>query len=182
MDQNTGMGSFGIPYEYTVKQKTTAFLILKRIVLILCYVLWAGGNVAIVLMNRELLSAMLLFGSVSLWLLIHFTWRLTYVEYEYSFFGGTLTVCRILGGRSRRVLTEVSIRDLALAAPYDDDHVAQIGRFDVKRKIFAVSGMDAQEIYALIWKEKEGAKMLCIETTERAIKTMKYYNTSAFRS
>ena len=51
MDQNTGMGSFGIPYEYTVKQKTTAFLILKRIVLILCYVLWAGGNVAIVLMN-----------------------------------------------------------------------------------------------------------------------------------
>lgn len=181
MDQNMAMGSFGIPYEYTVKQAKTPLLIFKRIVLLLCYALWTIGNVTIVLMNRELLSAVLLFGCTSLWLLVHFTWRLTYVEYEYSFFGGELTVCKILGGKSRRKLLTVSIRDLSLITPYDDAHLEKIARFDIKKKTFAISGMDAQEIYALVWKEDDETRMLCMEPTERAVKTLRYYNTSAFR-
>ena len=181
MDRDTAIGSFGLPYEYTVKQTKTPLLIAKRVVLILCYTLWVVGNVAIVLMNRELFSAVMLFGSALFYLLVRFTWRLTFVEYEYSFFGGTLTVCRILKGKSRRKLLTVPIRELSLVTLYDDAHIGQIERFDVKKKTFAISGMNAEEIYALIWKEDDEVRMLCMELTERAIKTIRYYNTSAFR-
>lgn len=181
MENNTASGGFGVPYECVVRQERTARLIALRVALVVFYVLWTLGNVAVVLLYKNLFGLIAIVLPLSLWLLIFLTWRRTSVEYEYSIFGGTLTVCRILGGKSRKELVTLSIRELSLVIPYDDDHFQPITNFDAKKKIFAVSSLDAPELYVLLWKEDGEKKFLCIEPDEKVIKLLRYHNASAFR-
>ena len=41
------MGSMGIPYEYVIKQKRTATVLLSRVALIVSYVLWTALLIAV---------------------------------------------------------------------------------------------------------------------------------------
>lgn len=181
MESDTSTAGFGIPYEYVVKQAQNGRLIFLRAVLIVFYVLWTVGNVAVVLLHKNLFALIAVVLPLSLWLLIRFTWRRTYVEYEYSIFGGVLTVSRILGGKSRKELVSVTLRNLAMVIPYDDAHFQPIVNFDARKKMFAVSSMDAAVIYALLWKEGDERRLLCIEPDERLIKLIKHHNIAAFR-
>lgn len=182
MNENTGMGSMGLPYEYTVKKRETTGLKILRVLLCVAYVLWTLGNVAVVLLFKSLLVLMILVWVCGLWLMIVWTWRRTFVEFEFSFFGGELTVSRILGSRSRRRLLTVEIRELSYVLPYDDEHLPVIEKFRPEKKAYAVSALDAPDLYVLLWKDKNDVKhMLCMETNERAIKNLKYHNAFAFR-
>ena len=181
MENNTSRGGFAFPYETVVKGERSAKVVAIRIALIVFYTLWTLGNVAAVLLHHELLGLILIVLPLTLWLLIRLTWRRTFAEYEYSIFGGTITVSRILGGKTRRVLAEVGIRDLALIAPYDDEHIAPIANFGAKHKSFAVSSLNAPTIYALLWKEDDEKYLLCIEPDEKTLELLRYHNHSAFR-
>ena len=182
MNENTGMGSMGLPYEYTVKKRETTGLKILRVLLCVAYALWTLGNVAVVLLFKSLLVLMILVWVCGLWLMITLTWRRTFVEFEFSFFGGELTVSRILGSRSRRRLIRVELRELSYVFSYDDEHLPMIEKFQPVKKTYAVSSLDAPDLYVLLWKDKNDVKhMLCMETNERAIKNLKYHNAFAFR-
>lgn len=174
-------GGFGAPYEYAVAERMTPMVRLKRILLIVCYLMWAVGNVITVIMFRQLTAFFAFFIPISMFFLIGLTWKRTYVEYEFSFFGDTLTVSRILGKKTRKKMVELSIRELSMIVPYDDDHVSQIEGFGVQKKLFAISSMDADSLYALLWKENDVKYMLCMEPNDRALKLLRYHNISAFR-
>ena len=182
MMENRMGGGMSAPYEYTVKSPHTRRRTLARMALILLYALWTVGNLAMMLSYLEYLIVFVAFIPLSLWLLVHFTWRRTFVEYEYSFFGDMLTVSRILGKSARRELVTVKIRDLSMIVPYDDDHLAQIAQFGAKKKYLAVSTLDAPIIYALLWKEDDNKFLLCIEPSEQALKLLRFQNISAFRA
>ncbi|MBR2020019.1 MAG: hypothetical protein IKA05_06450 [Clostridia bacterium] len=179
MDRESGFHTSGAPYEYTVAEKKTPLLLFKKITLIALYVLW----VAVLLFvgfGFELIVPLLALVPLSLWMLVFFTWRLVQVEYEYSFFAGTLTVSRVLGGRSRRVLAEVPLKSLSEVLPYEDDYVSKIEAFGAERTVFAASDESSDGIYALLWNDEEHGRMaLFLELNEKAVKILRYYNASA---
>lgn len=176
------MSGGGLPYEYIVKQKETRGLRATRILLCIFYSLWTLGNVLLVIFFKSLLPLVIILYPATLWLLVFLTWRRTFVEYEFSFFDGELTVCRILGGKSRKVLAEINLRDLAAVVPYDDAHESAIRNFRPVKRVSAVSSIDAPELYALLWKDQADVHyMLCMEANEKAIKEFRRYNASAMK-
>lgn len=181
MDNTSGFGANGAPFEYAVREAPSATLRLKKIALISAYVLWGVLFFAVGALTR-LLVPVLALVPLSIWIFVFFTWRYTEVEYEYSFFSGTLTVARILGGRTRRTLLEVTIRDLAAVFPYTDENVQKAEQFGAETTWLAASGMDAPDLYVALWQDRETEKkcMLCFNANEKAIKIMRYYNISAF--
>jgi hypothetical protein len=179
MDTANGYFASGSPYEYTVAEKKTPRLLFKRLTLIAFYVLWAATFLLAGVLIKLIVPFLALIP-LSLWVLVFFTWRHTQVEYEYSFFSGSLTVSRVLGGRSRRVLCEVPIRNLADVLPYEDDFVRKIENFSAERTVFAASDESAPGLYVLLWNdERHGRTALFLEPTEKALKILRYYNMSA---
>ena len=179
MNTDNGLGSNSTPYEYTVAEQTGKALIFKRVTLIAIYILWAVAWL-ILGISLRIIAPLLAFIPLTLWMLIFFTWRYTQVEYEYSFFAGVLTVSRVLGGRSRRKLTEVSLRDLASVRPCNDENAAHIDAFGAEHTVFAASSSEAEGLYAALWSDEEsGKQVLYFEPTEKALKIIRYYNASA---
>lgn len=171
-------GSAGVPYEYTVAQKKTAALIAKRVSLILFYILWTVG-LLLLGFSFGLIVPLLALVPLSVWVWVFLTWRLTQVEYEYSFFAGKLTVARILGGRSRRVLCEIKLRDLISVRPCSEDAIARAESSQTKKPILAASSTDAPDLYVALWAEDDERRALYFEPTEKALKFIRIYNMSA---
>lgn len=179
MDTANGYFASGSPYEYTVAEKKTPRLLFKRLTLLALYVLWAAVFL-LAGMWIKLIVPFLALVPLSLWMLVFFTWRLTQVEYEYSFFSGELTVARVLGGRTRKVLCKVPLRQLSDVLPYENDYIQKIKNFSAERTVFAASDESAPDLYALLWKDEKGTRTaLFLELNEKAIKIMRYYNMSA---
>lgn len=178
MTNDYGMGS-GSAYEYVVAEKKTRAVILKRIALIISYIFWVILLI-VVGMTIRLVAPLLAFIPLSLWVLVFLTWRLTQVEYELSFFSGKLTVCKILGGRSRKMLCEVMIRQMDQILPCEEEHTARIEAYGADRTLFAASHTDASDLYAALWKDEDGKKnALYFEANEKALKILRFYNASA---
>ena len=178
MNYESGFGANGVPYEYTVAEKKDAGLIFKRVTLLALYVLYAAALLVAGVMIK-LIVPMLALVPLTLWIIVFFTWRITQVEYEYSFFAGVLTVCRVLGGRSRKKLCEITIRQLSGVYSCDDDQ-PRIDAFAPEKVIFAASDENASALCAALWTDEDGVRRaLFFEPNEKAVKILKYYNMSA---
>ena len=180
MNENAGFGSAGIPYEYTVSEQKNAALTFKKLSLLALYVLWVVG-LLLLGMQIKLILPLLALIPVTLWMLVFFTWRLTQVEYEYSFFAGDMTVCRVLGGKSRKTLAKIKLRELCHVYPcYNHANAEQIDAFAADRIIFAASSSQAPTVCAVMWKSEDDVKTtLFFDCNEKAAKILRYYNASA---
>lgn len=179
MDSANGFFSSGAPYEYTVAEKKSPRLLFKKLTLLALYVLWVAAFLLTGVWIK-LIVPLLALIPLSLWILVFFTWRLTQVEYEYSFFAGVLTVSRVLGGRTRKKLCEVPIRQLSDVLPYEDEFLRKIENFSAERTVFAASDEQAPHLYVLLWKDADGVRTaLFLEPNEKALKILRYYNMSA---
>lgn len=170
--------SAGIPYEYTVKQKKTVVLTLKRVSLIVFYTLWALLLLLIGLRVR-LIVPFLALVPLSIWGWVFFTWRFTQVEYEYSYFAGTLTVSRILGGRSRKRLAEITLRDLIFVRPCTEEAITRVESMQTQKPILAASSIDSPDLYVALWSEDDDRRALYFEPTDKALKIIRSHNLSA---
>ena len=103
----------------------------------------------------KLILPLLAFIPISLWILVYFTWRYTQVAYEYSFFGGVLKVNRLLGEKSRRTIAEIKIRDLDSVSYCRS---GDIDAFEVDRKLFAASALDAERLVDAVWVDESKQK------------------------
>ena len=183
MNNTSGWSAGGAPYEYTVAEKKTRTLLFKRAALIALYVLWVIGWLLAGVMIK-LIVPLLAFIPISLWMLVFFTWRLTQVEYEFSFFSGELTVSRVLGGRSKRTLCTVKLRDVELLTPCSsDDAAVRIDRFAPHRVVYAASSEDSPKLFAALFKDENGTpSALYFEPDEKARKIVRHYNATAISS
>ena len=181
MTSDSGFGSSGSPFEYTVAEAKSKSLAMKKMAFIALYIVWA---LAIFISGFILKLTVYLIAIVPLttYILVLCTWRFTQLEYEYSFFVGKMTISKIYGNRTRKKMIEIHIQDLSAAFPYTDENVARADAFQAENVIFAASSYDAPNLYILLWQDKDTGKrcMLCFEAIEKAIKIMKYYNASAF--
>ena len=115
---------------------------------------------------------------LSTWILVFFTWRYVAVEYEYSFVSGTMTLTKILGGRARKKVLEVRIKELHTIAPYDGDYIKQAEAFKPEKSYDFVSSMQSPDLYFALFETPEGRRgIIYFEATKPALKILRYYNT-----
>ncbi len=172
--------SITAPYEYTVRQSKTRALFFRRATLCAIYALWAVVLLWIGAALGYFLAALLI-CPLTLITLVFFTWRLTQVEYEFSFFDGSLTVARVLGGRSRRELCVLSLRSIERLLPCaDEEAAARIDAFAAERVIFAGSDESSPNLFAAICRDEENqATLLYFEPTKRALLLIRSVNFTA---
>lgn len=169
----------GIPFEYTVSEQKGPTLIKKRIALLATYAVCA---IALLLIGIAVSAppALIVIIPLTLWPIIALSWRITQVEYEYSYFDGRLTVSRILGGRSRKALAEVAIKSLAAVYPCDDEYIARAEQYRADKIIFAASSQDAPNLCVALWQDEEDTKhALYFEPNEKAARILRHENYTA---
>ena len=106
--------------------------------------------------------------------------NLSHKKNQKIFFAGQLTVCRIFGGRSRKVLLTLALRELEAAIPVREEYADRIKRYTPDRTVFAASSETAESLYALLHRAEDGTlTLLYLDATEKAVKIMRYYNAAA---
>ena len=119
-------------------------------------------------------------------MLIFATWRYVSVEYEYSITSGVFTFTKVFGGRSRKKVLEVALRNALLIAPLDDARSrATAEQYRPEREFHAISSLSSPDVYFMLFeyenkKEKEKRRaILYFEATEKALSVCRFYNKSA---
>ena len=180
MNSDSGFGSSGAPFEYTVAEANNKALKTKKLLFVVGYVLY-GAIILGLGAGSKIFLPLMCFIPLSLWIIVWLTWRFTQVEYEYSFFSGALTVSRVLGNRTRKKLLEIRIQNFSSVFEATEINQSKIEAFAAENTIFAASEAKAENLWVALWTDAESGKRMALyfEPNEKAIKILKYYNASA---
>ena len=167
-------------YEYVVAPKKSGKYQLKRLLLMLSYVLYVVVLLAVGLIVK-LIVPLLALIPLSLWIIVFFTWRYVSVEHEYSIVSGEMTVADIYGGRSRKDLVVFRLKECAMIAPAHERQWQERAELFGAEKVYsALSSPDAPDAYFAAFENEKGAKCIVyFEATERALRICRFYNPSA---
>lgn len=170
-------------YEHAVRRRAEGRLVAARVGLILVYILFVCGWLLFGLKTRILVPLLALIP-ITLWMLVFFTWRYVSVEYEYSITSGVLTFSKIFGGRSRKKVFEVRLREVVRIAPLGDAAEYEKGMaYRPERSFFGVSSLSAPDVYYLLFehaeKKQKRRAVYYFEATQKALHICRYYNPSA---
>ncbi len=170
------MNEYANYFEYCVEAKSEGTLRVKRILLILAYILVpvAFFTLLCFLKLYVLGCFIVLFTAI----LCFFTWRYVQIEYEYIVVKGEMSFSKIFGRQSRREFLKVRIQDMSLLAPYKDEYKARADA--AEKKYFAVSSMKSPDIYVGIFKEGKSREnsVIFFEATSKFVKLAKFYNSA----
>jgi len=167
-------------YEYVVAQKKTGKYALRKLILIVCYIVYTLVLLAVGMLTR-LAAPLLALTPLTLAIIIFFTWRYVNIEYEYSITSGEVTVSKILGGRSRHEMVQFRLRDCSMIAPLQDRMWSEKAElFAAEKSWSALSSEDAEDAYFAAYETEEGKRCIVyFEATEKALKVCRFYNPSA---
>jgi hypothetical protein len=167
-------------YEYVVAQKSEGKYRWRKIGMILLYVFYVITFFTVGAATAILVPCIALIP-VTTWILVFLTWRYVEIEYEYSITSGVLTFTKIYGGRTRKTVTEIKIKDASVIAPFSDR--LQESRFEAFRasKVYsALSSLYAEDAYFMLYvNEKNERCAFAFEATAQALKICKFYNPAA---
>lgn len=127
-----------------------------------------------------LLGSMLFLCGVAL--TIYFV-RFIFVEYEYSFVNGELTVDKIIAKSKRKHLLDVDVKIFDKMGRYDPEEIDKINlKVDVVRD-YSVDKYASDTVYAYFKDVKDGSKTLLIfSPNQKLIDAMKtYVNATVYR-
>ena len=161
-------------YEYIVKQKSEGVWKIRRMMMIALYILLPlAFLVTFVAIN---FPWAITFLPLLIWAMIFFTWRFVSPEYEYSMLSGEITFTTIYGGKTRKALFTVNIKDFYRIAPYDAEAEAYVTAQKCTRDFRCMSSLQAPDLYYGIFMLGEDKCVVYFEATEKALKILKYYN------
>lgn len=171
------MNEYSNYFEYCVQARNEGTLRLKRILLIITYILFPIALFSFLCVLKlyvlgcfiVLLTAMLCF----------FTWRFVQIEYEYIVVRGEMSFSKIFGRRSRREFLKVRLQDMSLVAPYRDQYKTRADK--AEKKYYAVSSMKSPDIYVGLFKEpkRNAQAVVFFEATSGFVRLARFYNSSA---
>ena len=166
-------------HEYVVSPKKQPIWRLKRALMLLTYAAYVT-TLLIVGLNTKLLVPMMALIPLSTWIIVWLTWRYVSVEYEYSLTGGVMTLNKILGGRSRKKIADIRIKEMTLVAPFEGDVIAQAERYAPERTVDFTSDLQKPEVYFALYETEDKRRgILYFEATEQALRILRYYNSQA---
>jgi hypothetical protein len=160
-------------YEKTVKvkgAKQTAKLISGILLYILYSLVWIIAGI----FNPQ--SSMLIFtgGILSLLLIILVSYKYFFLEYEYSFYQGTLTVSKVYGKRKIKHIIEVDLQKLILISPLTEQALHKAEQLEPDGRIIAVSNEYADDIWLIVTgEENEPKTLIFLEADDRILNILK---------
>jgi hypothetical protein len=84
-----------------------------------------------------------------------------------------------LGGRSRKKVLELRIKELRTIAPYDGDYIKQAEQYLPEKSFDFSSSMQSPDLYFSLFETEDGRRgILYFEATREALRILRYYNTS----
>ena len=141
-------------YEFVVAQKAEGRFLRRRILFVLMYMLYVATFLGIGIITRIGIPLVALVP-VTTWILIFFTWRYVQVEYEYSMTSGILVFTEIYGGRSRKKMMEVHIKDAAAILPMSDPRTeVEVERFAPEIVYSAIPSTHAEDTYVMLFEDR----------------------------
>ena len=166
-------------YEYVTSPKKQPIFRLKRALMVLGYIVYVVA-LLIVGFTTRLLVPMMALVPLSTWILVWLTWRYVAVEYEYSLAGGFMTLNKIYGGRSRKKVAEIRIKDMGMIAPFDVDYIKEAERYAPERTVDFTSDLQKPEVYFALYETEDKRRgILYFEATDQALRILRYYNSQA---
>lgn len=164
-------------YEYVVQRKNKGSQKLTPVLLIIGYIIFAVLALAFAV-SSKLGAPLVALAPLALALIIFLTWRYTKIEYEYSITSGILTFSEIYGGKSRKTITEFSLKDCDTIAPLSDpDKRAIAQRYNADISYVALSHKDTENAYFATFENEKGKRCIFFfEATEKALKICRFYN------
>lgn len=166
-------------YEYVVSPKKQAKYKAGRALMLLAYAAYVTV-LLIVGLNTRLLVPMMALIPLSTWIIVWLTWRYVSVEYEYSLMGGIMTLNKIFGGRSRKKVADIRIKDMKLVAPFEGEYMKQAEQYAPERTVDFTSDLQKPEVYFVLYETEDQRRgILYFEATEQALKILRYYNSQA---
>ena len=164
---------------YGVKKKTDGPLLMRKIFLILGYILFVGIFAAFCFGLILPVKIPPLFALVVIFtcIIVFFTWRYVQIEYEYIILDGEFKMLEIFGSKQMRELCRVRVSAMSSIAPYTGEHKAAAEAVPADRRIIAVSSLSACDIYYAVFKDSDGSdSAVFFEATEKTLKVLRYYN------
>ena len=156
--------------EFTQKKKPTGKIILARIgilaifavIIVICCII---PSVAVVIGSIGLLLAL-----ISFFLL----WPLTKIEYEYVTSSGDWIFTKITGGKKRKEILNVKIKDMDIIAPYTSEYADRQNADKIYD--FRESDKQTEDIYFATFTENGKKAMILFRCTNKALKILYSYN------
>ncbi len=163
-------------YEYVVKKKVEGKYALKRVLIILAYIVICIAEFVLCLASH--IYQLFALAPVSLWIIYYFTWPYFSVEYEYALSEGHITFSRIYDGRKRKEVFSERISRLDTVAPYksENDEVILSYAPTVEYIAFSSEKTPVDPYFALFTDEKGRKCVFFFEATNRSLRALKYYN------
>lgn len=167
-------------YEYVVAQKSEGRFLWRKIGFLALYVIYVVGFVLVGVITR-LGAALVALVPVTTWMLVFFTWRYASIEYEYSLTSGTLTFSEIYGGRSRKKMMEMRLKNAVAILPLDEKRTAdRVDAFAPEEHYCALPSKEAEDAYVMLYTAEDGKKCaFTFVATAQTLKIMQYYNHTA---
>ena len=169
-------------YEKVVKVSGTRKVIAKRVSVFICYALLLLIFIMLAVFDYKNFGGTLIFlGAAVDAAIIALTWKYLYLEYEYSFACGVMTVSKIYGKRKRKTVFEAEIKKMVMIAPATDAYIAKSEHFSPGNRVIAVSNESADNIWlAITGDDTERRSMVFFEADERSLAILKSINTYSF--
>ena len=150
-------------YEYVVDQKLKGAQKLRKVGLVLFYILFVIGWLIFGFWSK--MFPLLALCPVTLWMAVFFTWRYVQVEFEYSAVSGAVTFAAVYGNRSRKKLCEARIKDCVTIEP--------------EKSVDCRSCADAEDGYFMLTETNGKKTVVYFEATEKFLKICRFYNAAA---
>ena len=162
--------------EYSVVQKIEGKWVLRRILLIALYVVFAVGYFAFCVAIKFYPIAC--FTPVFTWMLIFFTWRYVSVTYRYEISSGDWIFTKILNDRYKKKMFTLKVKDAERIAPYADRlEQSRIEAFEAEKTLWAASTMESPDLYYALFTDVDGERtVLYFEATAKALRLLHFYN------
>ena len=155
-------------YERTLPGRSRGRTLLARLLFIGLYLMVAALLVLLFLFFGAAASLLFLLPLVE-GLLLFFTLPYWKKEYEYSFFGETLTISRIYGGKKRKKWVELDLRKASAILPFEEAFRKRVESFGAKRSFYAVPDLAGDHLYLVLFGEGKEKTILCMELDERSL-------------
>ena len=149
--------------EQLVERRTTADTMLKKAGLI-------ALTVFVGFATMMFIPQFMVFAVMIMIVLDVFLFNRMNLEYEYSYFGGDITIAKIFNKQSRKTLISVNMKDVDIIAPTESAELRPYGQL---KTLYCSSCEPHKKTYTMVTKQKEQKVKVIFEPNEELIKGLR---------
>ncbi len=168
-------------YEKVVKVPCRGKHLIKKISLVMSYLLFFSIWLVAALNNISVAVYILAIGALLTAIAVIVTWKYLCIEYEYSFSYGTMSIAKIYAGKKRKLIFETEISELLMIAPAIEEYIRKAEHFEAEKRIVSVSSEKADNIWLVVSGGEDEKRVLAFfEADERSLALLKAANPRVF--